>query len=171
MLLRSVLAFPGLDSSLLELKVLIPLWTRTPSQFRHVPSIFYLNSSGQHTQVTFTLSAYPISPDWLTRILPKQLTRTPPERLTRALLDRINAYPTLYTHIRLNYFTRFFSQSDFYLHGLTRSYPAKLPYQSLPDRTSAYPIVSGHLTQIPYPAGYPSTGLTRTLPHQPPTLT
>jgi hypothetical protein len=83
-LLGSVLAHSGLDSSLLELKVLIPLWTRTPSQFGLVSSIFFLNSSGQLTQVTFTLSAYLISPDRLTRIPPEQLARTACSSSTRA---------------------------------------------------------------------------------------
>jgi hypothetical protein len=31
------LAYPGLDYSLLKLKVLIPFWTQTPSQFGHFP--------------------------------------------------------------------------------------------------------------------------------------
>jgi hypothetical protein len=35
-LLGSDLVYPGLDSPLLELKVLIPIWTRTPIQFRLV---------------------------------------------------------------------------------------------------------------------------------------
>jgi hypothetical protein len=35
-LLGSDLVYPGLDSPLLELKVLIPLWTQTPFQFRLV---------------------------------------------------------------------------------------------------------------------------------------
>jgi hypothetical protein len=57
-LLGSVLAYLGLDSFLLELNVLILLWTQTPSQFGLVSSIFFLNSFGQLTRVTFTLSAY-----------------------------------------------------------------------------------------------------------------
>jgi hypothetical protein len=137
-LLGSVLAYPGLDSSLFKLKVLIPLWTQIPSQFRLVSSILFLNSSGQLTQVTFTLSAYPIAPDQLTRILPEQLTRTPAEHLTR---------------------------SHQCLPGITCSYPAKLAYpillpiglqitrpytilpdqitlpNSSPDRTSTYPAI------------------------------
>jgi hypothetical protein len=70
-LLGSVMAHLGLGSTLLELKVLIQLWTQTPSQFELVSSIFFLNSFGQLTRVTFTLSAYPISPNRLTRILPE----------------------------------------------------------------------------------------------------
>jgi hypothetical protein len=72
-LLGSVLAHPSLDSSLPELKVLIPFWTRTPSQFGIISSIFFLNSFEQVTWVTFTLSAYLISLDRLTWILPEQL--------------------------------------------------------------------------------------------------
>jgi hypothetical protein len=53
------LAYPGLDTFLLKLKALIPLWTWTPSQFRLVSSIFSLSSPRQLTRVTFTLSAYP----------------------------------------------------------------------------------------------------------------
>jgi hypothetical protein len=168
-LLGSVLAHSRLDSSLLELKVLVPIQTRTPSQFGLVSSIFFSNLSGQLTWVTFTLSAYPISPYRLTRNPPEQLAWTPPNRLTRALLDRINAYPALNIHTQPNYLTRFFSRSDFHLPGLTRSYQAELPYptllpirllpsqpnyltQSLPDRTSAYPIVPSQLTRFPYPA-------------------
>jgi hypothetical protein len=79
------MAHLGLGSTLLELKVLIQLWTQTPSQFELVSSIFFLNSSGQLTRVTFTLSAYPISPNRLTRILPEQLARTPPKRLSVVL--------------------------------------------------------------------------------------
>jgi hypothetical protein len=119
-LLGSNLAYPGLDSSLLELKVLIPLWTRTPSQFRLVFSIFFWSSPGQLTWVTFTYR--------LTQISPEQLIRNSFKRLTRALADRINAYPALYIHTLLSYLTRFFSQSNFYLPGLTRSYLAELPY-------------------------------------------
>jgi hypothetical protein len=57
-LLGLVLAYPSLDSSLLKLKVLIPLWTQDPSQFGLVSPIFFFNSSEQLTRVTFTLSAY-----------------------------------------------------------------------------------------------------------------
>jgi hypothetical protein len=58
-LLGSDLAHPGLEPSSLELKVLIPLWTRTLSQFWLVSSIFFLGLVGQLTQLTFTQSAYP----------------------------------------------------------------------------------------------------------------
>jgi hypothetical protein len=179
-LLGSVLAHPGLDSSLLELKVLIPFWTRTPSQFGLVSSIFFLNSSGQLTWVTFTLSAYP-NP---TRTACPNSTRAPypssipescsnslPELHLSTLPDRINAYLALYVHTQPNYLTRFFSWLDFYLPGLTQSYPAKLPYpissQSdfcLPDRTRPpYPIslpgwVTPRCTQLltrPYPITLP----------------
>jgi hypothetical protein len=136
-LLGSDLAYPGLDSSLLELKVFIPFWALTPSLSREL------------TRVTFTLSAYPFSPDRLTRISPEQLTQTPPECLTR---------------------------SHQCLPSLIRSYPAKLPYPillpirllltwpytvlpgriTLPDSslnwTSTYPIILGHVTRLPYPS-------------------
>jgi hypothetical protein len=141
-LLGSVLAYPGLDSSLLELKVLIPSSTQTPSKFGPASSIFFLNSSGQLTRVTFTPSAYPISPDRLTRILPEQLTRTPPSALTKPFLtasmltwpytfvssritlpnsspDQTSTYPALHGLTQPNYLTRFFSQLDFYLPGIT----------------------------------------------------
>jgi hypothetical protein len=176
-LLGSVMAHLGLDSSFLKLKVLIPLWTRTLSQFRLVSLIFFLNSSKQLTRVISTLSAHPTSLDRLTRIPPKQLAWTPPNCLTRALPNHINVYPALYVHTQPNYLTRFFSRSDFYLPSLTRSYPAELPYPILlpikllltqpytvwpdritlpnfsPDRTFAYPIVPGHLTRLSYLAG------------------
>jgi hypothetical protein len=158
-LLGTILAYLGLDSSLLELKVLIPHWTQTPPQFGLVFSIIFLNSTGQLTRVMFTLSAYPISPDRLTRILPEQLTRTPPECLTRALADCINAYPALYVHIRPNYLTRFFSRSDFYLSGLTQSYPAELPYPILLSigllLTWPYTVLPGQVT-LPdlFPVGH-----------------
>jgi hypothetical protein len=132
-LLGSDLVYPILDSPLLELKVLIPFWTWTPFQLGLVSSIFFFSSPGQLTRVTFTLSAYPILPDQLTRISPKQLTRTLPERLTRALHDHINAYPALYVHTRPNYHTRFISRSDFYLSGFT------LSHQCLPGLTRSYP--------------------------------
>lgn len=105
-LLGSDLTHPGLDSSLHELKVLIPLWTRTPSQFELVSSIFFLSSPGQLTRVTFTLLAYPILPDRLTWISPEQLIWSSSERLTRALPDRINAYAALYVHTWLNHLTQ-----------------------------------------------------------------
>jgi hypothetical protein len=143
------------------------------TQFGLVSSIFFLSSSRQLTQVTFTISAYPISPDRLTRISPEQLTRTPAKRLTRALPDRINAYPVLYVHTRPNYFTRFFPRTFFYLPSLTQSYPAELPYPilllirlllnrsypaTLPDfltqpgntslHPTAYPALPNQLTQL-----------------------
>jgi hypothetical protein len=149
----SDLAYPDLDPFLLELKVLVPFWTWTPSQFRLVSSIIFLNSSEQLTQVTFILSAYLISPNRLTRIPPEQLARTPPERPTRALLNHINAYPALYVQIQPNYLTRFFSRSVFYLPGLNGLTRPNYLTRSLPDRTSAYPIVPSHLTWLPYLAG------------------
>jgi hypothetical protein len=154
------IAYPGLDSYLLELKVLIPLWTQTPSQFRLVSSIFFLSSPGQLTRVTFTLLAYPIG-------LSKSHLNSLPELHPSALPDRINTYLALYVHTRPNCLTRFISQSDFYLPDLTWSYPAELPYSvfsqsdfclsdcirppyptSLPDRVTLH--CTRLLTQ-PYP--------------------
>jgi hypothetical protein len=219
-LLGSVLAYPSHDSSLLELKVLIPLWTRTPSQFKLVSSIFFFNSSGQLTWVTFTLSAYLIGlpesrpnslPELHLSALPKpypitsMLTRPYtfiPGRITlpNSSPDQTSTYPALHDLTRSNYLTQSFSRSDFYLPGLTRSYSAGLPYpillpvgllltrpytvlpgritlpdrspewtstystlhsltrlnyltRSLPDQTSGYPIILGHLTRLPYHAG------------------
>jgi hypothetical protein len=99
------LAYTSIDSSLLELKALIPFWTWTPSEFRLVSSIFSLSSPRQLTQVTLTLSAYPILPIRLTRISPEQLIQTSFECLTRALPGRINAYLDLYVHTPPNYLT------------------------------------------------------------------
>jgi hypothetical protein len=129
-LLGSDFAYSGLDSFLFELKVLIPLWTRTPSQFGLVFSIFFLSSLVLLTWITFTLSVYPISLDRLTRISPKQLIRSSSERLTRALPDCLNSYPALYVQTQPNYLTRSFS-----------------------DQISAYPIVPGHRTRLPCPTG------------------
>jgi hypothetical protein len=173
LILGPVLAYPSLDSSLLELKVLIPLWTRTPSQLGHVSSIFFLNSSGQLCWVTFNLSAYSNSPDWLTWILPEQLTQTPPGCLIRShqcLPGLIRSYPAelpylILLSIRLLLIRPYTvlpgqstlpdsspDQTSTYpaLHGLTQ--PNYLT-RSLPDRTSAEPIVLGHLTRLPNPIG------------------
>jgi hypothetical protein len=116
--LCSDLIYSSLDFALLRLKVLTPpLSTRTPLQFRPASSIFFSS-------------------------LPGQLTRSSPEYLIRALSDRINVYPTLYVHTRLNFFTWFFSRSDFYLPDRTQPlYPT-----SLPDH---FPI--GLLTTWSYP--------------------
>jgi hypothetical protein len=125
--LCSDLIYSDLDSALLRLKVLTPLWTRTPLHVGPASSIFFLSLLGQ-------------------------LTRSSLECLIRALSDRSNVYSALYVHTRPNYFTRFFSRSDFYLPDHTRPpYPT-----SLPDRTSNYLIVPGHLTRLPYPVGLPS---------------
>jgi hypothetical protein len=80
--------------------------------------------------------------------LPRQLTWSSPECLIRShqcLSGLICSYP-----VELLYPIGLL---------LTRSYPATLPNfltQSFPDETSNYPIVPGHLTQLPYPAGLPS---------------
>jgi hypothetical protein len=187
-LLGSDLAYPGLDSFLLELKVLIPFWTRTPSQSRLASSIFFLSSPGQLTQVTFTLSAYPIFRDRLTRISPEQLTWTSPEHLTwshQCLPGLIHSYPAelpylIVLPIRLLLIQPYtvlpgrITLPDLFLIGLLLiwSYPATLPYfLTQPGNTSQQLDYLSGLTQSPYPAGYHSTGLTRKLPHRPPTLT
>jgi hypothetical protein len=97
-LLGSILAYPSLDSSLLELKVLIPLWTRTPSQFRLVSSIFFLNSSRQLTRVTFTRAPYPIA-SMLTRpytFISGRIT------LLDSSSDQTSTYPALHCLTWLN---------------------------------------------------------------------
>jgi hypothetical protein len=143
----SDLVYPSLDSSLLKLKVLIPLWTRTPFHFRLACSIFFLSSPGQLTRVTFTLSASD-----LTRLAYPNLSRTAypnivwapypiasmltrpymliPDRITLpdSSPDQTSTYPALHSLTHPNYLTRSFS-----------------------DWTSAYPIQPSHLTQLPYP--------------------
>jgi hypothetical protein len=90
-LLGSDLAHPSPDSSLLKLKVLIPFWTWTPSQFGLVSSTFLLSSRGQLNRLTFTLSAYPID-------LPESHPSGLSDHHPSALPDHINAYPALYVH-------------------------------------------------------------------------
>jgi hypothetical protein len=72
-----------------------------------------------------------------------------PDRITLpdSSPDRTYTYPALHGLTRLNYLTQFFSRLDFYLPGLTWSYPIELPYPISSDQTSAYPIVPGHLTR------------------------
>jgi hypothetical protein len=53
--------------------------------------------------------------------------------------DRTSTYTALHGLTWPNYLTRFFSQSDFYLPGLTRSYPAELP-RCTQLLTQPYPI-------------------------------
>jgi hypothetical protein len=94
------LDFPSLDSSFLKLKVLIPLWTQTPSQFGLVSSIFFLNSFGQLTRVTITLSAYLN----LARIAYPNSTLAPYLSLTRlhqCLPDLIHSYPAELSYLIL----------------------------------------------------------------------
>jgi hypothetical protein len=147
--------------------VLIPLRTQAPSQF--FPSIFFLNSSGHLTRVTFALSAYPISIDRLTRILPEHLTQTPPERLTRlvqCLPSLIRSYPAELSYPILLLIGLLLTQSytvlpgritlpDMFPIGLlpTRLYPTILPdFLTRPSNTSlhptAYPALPNHLTRM-----------------------
>jgi hypothetical protein len=85
--------------------------------------------------------------------------------------DQTSTYPGLHGLTRLNYLTRLFSRSNFYLPDLTRSYPAELPYPissrsnfCLLDRIRPpYPIslpgrVTPRCTQLltrPYPITLP----------------
>jgi hypothetical protein len=142
-LLGSNLAHPGLDSSLLELKALIPLWTQTPSQFGLVSSIFFLSSPGQLTQVTFTLSAYPIG---LPKSRPNSLYNLHPRALHEPyLIVSMLTWPytTFLGRITLPNSSPDRTSTHPALHGLTL--PNYLT-QSFPDRTSAYAIVPGHRT-------------------------
>jgi hypothetical protein len=145
-LLDSVLADPNLDSSLLDLKVLIPLWTWTPSQFGLVSTILFLNSSEQLTQVTFTYrltqSAYP------------NLARTAYTNSTRApyLITSMLTWPYTFIPGRITLpillpTGLLVTQPYMVLPGRTT-----IP-DSSPDRTSTFPIIPGHLTQLPYPPG------------------
>jgi hypothetical protein len=125
----------------------------------------FLNLLLEFTRTTYPGNLHPIG---LPESRPNSLSDLHPS----ALLDRINAYPALYSHTWLNHLTRFFSRSNFYLHGLTRSYPTGLPYLIfprsdffLPDRTwppyltSLPGQVTIRCTQLlirPYPIALPS---------------
>jgi hypothetical protein len=191
-LLGSVLAYPSLDSSLLKLKVLILLWTRTPSQFGLVSSIFFLNSSRQYPGNLYPIDLPKSRPNSLPKLhlsallepypIASMLTRPYtliPDRITLpdSSPDRTYTYPALHGLTRLNYLTQFFSRLDFYLPGLTWSYPIELPYPISSDQTSAYPIVPGrvrirctHPLTRPYPLTLPYR-VPQKHPHWPPTLT
>jgi hypothetical protein len=151
--LGSDLIYPDLDSALLRLKDLIPLWTWTPLQFGPASSIFFSSLPEQLTRVTFTLSAYPIG-------LPESRPDNLPDPHPNVLFEPysiasmfIRPYMFIPGWITLPNSSP--DQTSTYpaLHGLTR--PNYLN-QSFPDRTSAYPIVPGHLTRLPYPVGLPS---------------
>jgi hypothetical protein len=149
-LLGSVLAYPGLDSFLLGLKVLTPPldsdsisirtcflnllleFIRTPYPSNHYPiSLPYLIQSAYPNLARI---AYPNS----TRVpysIASMLTRPYTFISDRIILpdsptDRTSTYPALHDLTWPNYLTR-----------------------SLPNRTSAYPIVPSHLTRLPYLAG------------------
>jgi hypothetical protein len=152
-LLGSVFVYPGFNSSLHGLKVLIPLWTRTPFQFGLVYSIFF-SLPGQLSQVTFTVSAYLIGlpesrpnslpdphpsalskPYWITSLFTRpynRLTRSYPTSLPESHPNTLpEPYPIASMFTRPNHLTRFFSRSDIYLPSLTRSYSTELPYPIL----------------------------------------
>jgi hypothetical protein len=140
-LLGSDIPHPGLDSSLLELKVLIPFWTRTSSQFRLVSSIF-LSSPEQLTRVAFILLAYPTG---LLESCLNSLSNLHPS----VLPDRINAYPVESPYLIL---TRSYPIELPYLIGLLpiRLYPATvLDFLARPGNASlyptAYPVLPNHL--------------------------
>jgi hypothetical protein len=119
------LVYPGLDSPLLKLKVLIPLWTQTPFQFRLVSSIFFFSSPGQRTPITSTLSTYPILPP-IGLLLIRPYTFIPGQ-ITLPNLFPIKLLPT-------------------------QSYPATLPaFLTRSGNTSlhstTYPALPNHLTR------------------------
>jgi hypothetical protein len=91
---------------------------------------YFLSLLLEFIWTTYPGNLYPIGLPDLTQLAYLNPTRTPLKHLTRALPNHINAYPALYVHTWPNYLTRFFSRSDFYLLGLTRSYPAELPYMT-----------------------------------------
>jgi hypothetical protein len=183
-LLGSDIVYPSPDSSLLELKVLIPLWTWTPFQFGLVSSIFFLISPGQLTRVTFTLLAYPFvlpesRPNSLSELHPSALPEPYPitSILTRHYTfipdqiilpdyspDQTSTYPVLPGRITL---------PDLFLIGLlpTRSYPATFPDLITQSGNASLPQLLTRPYPITLPGQVPSTGLTRKLPYRPPTLT
>jgi hypothetical protein len=155
--LGSDLAHPGLDCFLIKLTVLIPLWTRTPSQFRLVSSIFFLSSPVPLTWVTFILSAYPNH----IRIASPIFIRAPNPSLTRSnqcLPSLIHPYPAESPYpiifpiglLLTRPYTVLPDQitlPDLFPIGLlpTRSYPATVPdFLARPGNISLHPT--------PYPA-------------------
>jgi hypothetical protein len=155
-LIGSDLVYSSLDSPLLELKILIPLWTWTPSQFGLVSSIFFLSSPGQLTRVTFTLSAYPID---LPKSHPNSLPKLQPSTLSEPhLIASMLTWP--YTLIpgritlpdsspdRTSTYSAYMvlpgriTSPNLFLFGLlpTRLYPATIPdFLTRPGNTSLHP--------------------------------
>jgi hypothetical protein len=105
---------------------------------------YFLNPLFEFTQTTYPGNLYPIG-------LPESPPDNLPECLIRALSDHINVYPALYGHTQPNHISQFCSESDFYLPGLTRSYPTKLPYLIL-SRSDFFLL--DH-TRPPYPTSLP----------------
>jgi hypothetical protein len=125
--------------------VLIPLWTRTPLHC-------FLNLLLEFTRTTYPGNLYPISlpesrPDTLLDPHPNALSEPYPIAsmfiqpymlipgqitLPDSSLNQTSIYPALHSLTRPNYLTR-----------------------SFPGRTSAYPILPGHLTRLPYPVELP----------------
>jgi hypothetical protein len=151
--LGSDLIYPGLDSALFGLKVLIPLSTQTPLQFRPASSIFFLSLPRQLTRVTFTLSAYLID-------LPESCPDSLPDPYLNALSEPypissmfIRPYMFIPGRITLPDSSPDRTSTHLAIHGLTQ--PNYLT-RSFISRTSSYPIVPYHLNRLPYPAGLPS---------------
>jgi hypothetical protein len=153
----------GLDSSLLELKVLIPLWTRIASEFGLVSSIFFLNSSGQLTWVTSTVSAY-LNLARTAYLNSTQVTYPSLTRSHQCLPGLIHSYPVELSYLILLPIELLLTWPYTVLPGRvtlpnlflirllpTRSYPATLPnFLTQPGNTSlhptAYPALPNHLT-------------------------
>jgi hypothetical protein len=129
-LLGSDLVYPGLDSSLLKLKVLIPPWT------------------------TYLGNLYPIGLPDLTRSAYLNLAQTAYPNFTQVPYLRASMLTRPYTFIlgpnTLHYSSPNWTCIDSALYSLTQ--PNYLT-RCFSDRTSAYQIVPGHLTRLPYPVG------------------
>jgi hypothetical protein len=86
---------------------------------------YFLNLLLEFIRTTYPGNLYPIG-------LPESCLNSLPELHSSALPVCIIAHQALYIHTQLNYLTRFFSRSDCYLPGLTRSllYPVFMPKPS-----------------------------------------
>jgi hypothetical protein len=135
-LLGSDLVYHDLDSSLLTLKVLSPLWTQTPLQFGPASSIFFLCLPRQLTWVTFTLSAYPIG-------LPESHLNSLPNPHPSTISE---PYPITSMFTRpYNRLTR-----SAYLNTARTPYPSLTwSHQCLPGLICSYPVESPYLILLP----------------------
>jgi hypothetical protein len=147
---------------------LIPLWTPTTFQFRHVSSIFFLSSPEQLTRVTFTLSAHPVGlpeshpnslselhlralpePYPIASIITRPYTFIPGQiTLPNSSPDQTSTYSALHGLTRQNYLNRSFSNRT----SAYRLYMATLPnFLTRPGNTllhpTAYPALPNHLAQ------------------------